>query len=138
MAAKKTKGSNKPGYDFLVSALEKKPDAVYGDLKAKAEQKGMVVFPIMYGRAKAALGLVPSGRGPAKKKTTERTTTRKTAAATSAPKRRGRPPKARSAARNGADPRLNDLIGLIQSASTDRERMRSALEKIRDVIQSAL
>lgn len=63
MATKKTQA----GYEFLVSALKANKDAVYADLKQKAEAKGLSVFPIMFGRAKAALGLVKSKPRGAKK-----------------------------------------------------------------------
>jgi hypothetical protein len=48
--------------DFLVSALKRNPEAVYADLKAKADEKKLPVYPIMFGRAKALLGLVKSAK----------------------------------------------------------------------------
>jgi hypothetical protein len=48
--------------DFLVSALKRNPNAVYADLKAKADEKKLPVYPIMFGRAKAMLGLVKSAK----------------------------------------------------------------------------
>jgi hypothetical protein len=48
--------------DFLVSALKRNPNAVYADLKAKADEKKLPVYPIMFGRAKALLGLVKSAK----------------------------------------------------------------------------
>ena len=58
MASKKTQSP----MDFLVSALKRNPEAVYADLKAKADEKKLPVYPIMFGRAKALLGLVKSAK----------------------------------------------------------------------------
>lgn len=63
MASKKTQA----GFDYLVAALKANKDAAYADLKANAEKKGLTVYPIMFGRAKAMLGLVKAkSRGQAK------------------------------------------------------------------------
>lgn len=68
MAAKKTQA----GYELLVRELTKDPNAVYADLKAKADKEGHSVFPVMYGRAKAQLGLVKSAKWGQSKKTSAR------------------------------------------------------------------
>jgi len=44
--------------EFLVESLKKDKTAAYADLKAKADAKKLTIFPVMYGRAKAMLGLV--------------------------------------------------------------------------------
>jgi hypothetical protein len=44
--------------EFLVESLRKDKAATYADLKAKADAKKLTIFPVMYGRAKAMLGLV--------------------------------------------------------------------------------
>jgi hypothetical protein len=48
--------------EFLVEALKKDRKAVYADLKAKADEKRLKVFPIMFGRAQALLGIVKSAK----------------------------------------------------------------------------
>src|SRR5262245_19605989 len=53
MAAKNTT----EGFQFLVEELKANKDAVYGELKEKADRKGLTVFPVMFGRAKLMLGL---------------------------------------------------------------------------------
>lgn len=65
MAAKK---KNTEGFAFLVDALTKSKTAVYSDVAAAAKTKGLVVHPIMWGRAKLKLGLVKAGAGQAKVK----------------------------------------------------------------------
>ena len=82
---------------FLLAALEKDRGASYGDLKAAAEKKNLAVFPIMYGRAQALLGIVKAAkRGEGKAaKATKAAKAAKTAKASAAPARaagkRGRP-----------------------------------------------
>lgn|SRR5690606_22777317 len=66
------------GFDFLVESLKANKGATYADLRAKAEQKGLTVYPVMFGRAKAMLGLVKSskrGSGKAAKKAAARRST---------------------------------------------------------------
>jgi hypothetical protein len=75
MATKKTQD----GFDFLVKALRANKGAAYSDLRDQAEKKGLVVYPVMFGRAKAMLGLVKTAkRGEGKK--TARAATRGSAA----------------------------------------------------------
>lgn len=85
---------------FLLAALEKDRGASYGDLKAAAEKKDLEVFPIMYGRAQALLGIVKAakrGEGKAAKatKAAKAAKTVKAAKPSAAPARtagkRGRP-----------------------------------------------
>ena len=58
MAAKK----KNPAFEFLVTALKSDQAVAYADLKAKAEAKGLTIYPVMFGRAKAMLGLVKSAK----------------------------------------------------------------------------
>lgn len=56
--------------EFLVSSLKSNRQAQYAELKAKADEKKLRVFPIMFGRAQALLGIVRSakrGKGKAAK-----------------------------------------------------------------------
>src|SRR5688572_33478331 len=50
------------GFEFLVEELKVNKGAPYSDLKQKADQKGLTVYPVMFGRAKAMLGLVKSAK----------------------------------------------------------------------------
>jgi hypothetical protein len=63
MAAQKSKS---PAMEFLVSSLKANRKAVYADLKAKADAKGLKLFPIMFGRAQLTLGIVKAGKGRTK------------------------------------------------------------------------
>jgi len=47
---------------FLVDSLKKNRKASYADIKAKADEKNLKLFPIMFGRAQAMLGIVKSAK----------------------------------------------------------------------------
>ena len=48
--------------EFLVDSLKKNRKASYADIKAKADEKKLKLFPIMFGRAQAMLGIVKSAK----------------------------------------------------------------------------
>ena len=86
-----TTKARSPAMDFLVSSLKANRKAAYADLKAKADEKKLKVFPIMFGRAQALLGIVKSAkRGTGK---FARASAAKAAGGAAPAKRgRGRPP----------------------------------------------
>ena len=51
-----------PAMAFLVDQLTKNRKAVYADIKSKADDKKLKLFPIMFGRAQALLGIVKSAK----------------------------------------------------------------------------
>lgn len=57
MVAPRQQGSG--AFEFAVRMLRNEPNLEYGDLKLRAEANGFRIPPILYGRAKAYLGLVP-------------------------------------------------------------------------------
>ena len=57
MVAPRQQGSG--AFDFAVRMLRSEPNLEYGALKLRAEANGFRIPPILYGRAKAYLGLVP-------------------------------------------------------------------------------
>ena len=113
--------------DLIVSALRKNKDVSHANVRAKAEKKGLTVYPIMYGRAKALLGLVPvakRGQGKAKRAAAKR------ASAGTAPKRGpGRPRKGSSSADS-----IAAVIAALQDDGRERDRYRKALEQIRTIV----
>jgi hypothetical protein len=46
-----------PSLAFAMERLKKNPNAVFADLKKDAEKRGLKMVPIVFGRAKLALGL---------------------------------------------------------------------------------
>ena len=125
MAAQK---SQSPSMEFLVTALKANPKAVYGDLKAKADEEKLKVFPIMYGRAQAMLGLVKSakrGTGKAARATAAR------AAGNAAPAKRGRPVQAAS-----KSARIRELLGSGMSAADIAKRVGSTTALVYNIKSS--
>jgi hypothetical protein len=127
MAAKK---KNTEGLAFIIDSLRKDRRAAYADIRAAAEKRGLAVWPIMFGRAQALLGIVKQKKRAAGK------------AVVLKPARRapGRPPKA---GRDPGRPRaaasgLEGLVGMIRSATKQQEAMRAAIWKIQGVIVSTL
>jgi len=57
MVAPRQQGSG--AFEFAVRMLRSEPNLEYGDLRLRAEANGFRIPPILYGRAKAYLGLVP-------------------------------------------------------------------------------
>lgn len=118
--------------DFIVEALKKDKNAVYADIHAAAGKRGMKIYPIMYGRAKALLGLVPTAkRGESKAKKAVAKRAAKQAAFGAAPKRGpGRPHKVESAADS-----IIALIAALQDGGRERDRYRKAIDQIRAIVE---
>ncbi len=121
-----------PTFEFTRQYLEDRPDAAFAEIRDAAQKQGLKVIPVIYGRAKKALGMArPSGKTSAKKATT--------ATVTGAGARRGRPPKTRVATANGtALDTLEGAIRTMRENSAEHESLRRALERIRDVANDAL
>ena len=49
---------NAAGFKHLMDGLKENVFATYAELKASADKKGLVVWPIMYGKAQLDLGIV--------------------------------------------------------------------------------
>jgi len=128
MAAKKTN----PGFDFIVAALKKNPKATYKDIAAAAAKKKLKVFPIMFGRAQAMLGIVKQakrGKGKAAKAKA------KAVKATPAKRGPGRPRKNAAPALDGS---IESIVAAVKSSERDKARYRGALEKIQTILADAL
>lgn len=50
------------GFPALLDELKSNNGASYADIKARAGKKGLTIYPVMFGRAKAMLGLVKSAK----------------------------------------------------------------------------
>lgn len=132
MAAKKAN----PGFDFIIAALKKDPKATYKDIAAAAAKKKLKVFPIMFGRAQAMLGIVKQakrGDGKAKKAKAAKATK----AAKAAPAKRG-PGRPRKNAAPALDGSLEGIVAAVKSSEQAKARYRGALEKIQAILADAL
>lgn len=135
MAAKKVS----PAMEFIVEQLKKNRKIGYAEIKEAAEAKKLKVFPIMFGRAQALLGIVkmsPRGQGKAAR----------AKAATASPdmlgvvkRGPGRPRKNPVMATSSFDSNsLDGIIAAVRSSEQAKARYRSALEKIQAILGSAL
>ena len=121
------KASSKPGYDFIVRKLEKDKNAVYGDIAKAAEKAGHKIYPVMFGRAKAALGLVKvSARGQGKASAAKTTGVRRGP---------GRPRKVVAGSNGSA---LSTVIQTMREQESETNRLKATFEKIRELLDSAL
>ena len=125
MATKKSS----PAMEFVLAALKKNPDIEYGAVKDAAGKKGLTVFPIMYGRAKALLGLVAvSPRGSKKKaKAGKGSRAAKKKISRRAPRKEGSPIDS-----------LHAMIEEMQDVAQERDRYQKALEEIGRILEGAL
>ncbi len=135
MKAKKTS----PAMAFIIDRLKKDRGAKYGDIAEGAKKKRLLIYPIMFGRAQALLGIVkssPRGRGKAAQAKAARA---KAVARTAAPKRRG-PGRPRKVANAGAalDGTLDGIVSAVKASQQANARYRNALQKIQSILADAL
>ena len=133
MAAKKTSH----GFDFIVAALKKNPKAAYKDIAAAAAKKKLKVFPVMFGRAQAMLGIVKqAARG--KGKVAKAKAKAKAQAGTGVVKRGPGRPRKNAAPVAKLDGSLESIVAAVKSSEQAKARYRGALEKIQAILSSAL
>lgn len=123
-----------PAFEFLVDSLRAEPTISYGELKARADGLELKIAPIMYGRAKALLGLVPvrpRGQGKNRKQP-----------AAAAPPATLPPAKASTESQFGQQlesvRNIEDLVQIVKQLDSERRRLRTLLEQIANSIDEAL
>jgi len=134
MAAKK----NNPAMEFIVDSLKSNRGAAYKDIKEAADKKKLKIYPIMFGRAQALLGIVKqAARGHGKMAKAKAAKAAK-AARPGMPAKRGpgRPPKSASAIAFGGT--LDSIVAAVKGSEQAKARYRSALEKIQSILADAL
>lgn len=142
--------------EFAKTKLSINPEATFAEIKAQAKIEGLVVYPVVYGRAKALLGLVPMAPYGSKSKARKAK-----AAASSATSARTlssgaadietnrltpsqvdessqRTTRASAAAKGGALSSLEEMIADLKLAVQERDRYRATLEKIAELIKIEL
>ena len=134
------KGS--PAMDFVVDALKQDPKTEYRDIKEAATKRGLAIYPIMYGRAKALLGLVevaPRGSGKRARESRERNAAVARVDRVERPEREGGARRASARGREGsaADP-LDAMIANVRDVQEERNRYRDALDQIGKILDEAL
>ena len=130
-----------PAMEFIVDSLKQNRAASYKEIAEAAGKKKLKIYPIMYGRAQALLGIVkaaPRGQGKAAKQASQPAAPSTTAVA-AAPKRGpGRPRKNPVAAPTSFDGSLESIVAAVKSSEQARARYRGALEKISSILAEVL
>lgn len=131
------KASKSPALDYAMQVLRERPDASYRELKEQCDSRGWKLPPILYGRAKALLGLVPVKPRTSKKE-------KAAAAAAAAPPSPLRLRQVESVAAAAFSQKLDDirnldqLVAAVREIDAERRRLRDLLEKIVDMIDETL
>jgi len=110
MAAKKQNAM-----DFIVSRLKKNPGIEYAKLKTAADEKNLVIYPIMFGRAQHMLGLTKP-----KKTKRKKAASKKPARSTQKSKAPGR---GRSRSGGSKSARIRELLGSGMSTAQIAKRV---------------
>lgn len=121
--------------DFIVESLKSNRDAAYKDIKEAADKKKLAIFPIMFGRAQALLGIVkqaPRGQG----KMARAKAAKADKAAAPAKRGPGRPPK--SAGGGTFDGSLDSIVAAVKGSEQAKARYRAALDKIQSILSDVL
>jgi len=134
LVAPRRRGS--PAFDHLVQLLRNEPHALFADLRDRCAEKGFQIAPIMYGRAKAVLGLVPvKPRGS------------KAPAAVARPAAATAPLQLKQVESVAADRfarkleevrNLDQLVAIVKDLDGERRRLRAVLERVIDILDEAL
>ena len=117
--------------EFLIESLKKNKKASYADIKAKADEKKLKLFPIMFGRAQALLGIVKSAKRGQGKMAKARA-----AKAAGTPVKRG-PGRPRKNAGTGLDG-IAGILDAVRNSERERSQLRGALERIQSLVADAL
>lgn len=133
MAANKSN----PAMEFIVDSLKSNRSAAYKDIAEAAAKKKLKIYPIMFGRAQALLGIVkaaPRGQGKAAKAKAA-----KAAPIAGAPVKRGpgRPRKNPIAA-PAFDNTLEGIVNAVKSSEQAKARYHAALSKIQAILADVL
>ena len=137
MAAKKAK----PGFEFIIASLNKNKKASYKDIAAAAAAKKLKVFPVMFGRAQAMLGIIKQAkRGKGKRARVKADVVRVKVviprpAVVVGKRGPGRPRKNANAV---LDSTLKSIIAIVKSGELEKARYHKALERIQRLVADAL
>ena len=141
MAASKSN----PAMEFIVESLKSDRSAAYKDIAEAAAKKKLKIYPIMFGRAQALLGIVkaaPRGQGKAAKAAKAKAAKAAPAAAApamGAPVKRGpgRPRKNPIAA-PAFDGTLDGIVAAVKGSEQAKARYHAALSKIQAILADVL
>ena len=132
MVAKKTN----PAMEFIVDSLKSNRGVAYRDIAEAAAKKKLKVFPIMFGRAQALLGIVKSAaRGQGKAAKAAKAARAKAGAQMGVKRGPGRP---RKNPLPGFDGTLDGIVAAVKGSEQAKARYRTALERIQSILADVL
>ncbi len=123
----RTKKSNS-GFDFAVEVLRMTPDISFQELRARASMEGFNLMPIVYGRAKALLGLVPTKPRKSKKQKEQEAAAQQLAD----------PMDGLSEQVTGSMNSIDKLVDTVRALDHDRRKLREVLVAIHEICDRAL
>lgn len=154
-----TEPKKQTAIEFAKAKLSINPDATFAEIKAQAKIEGLVVYPVVYGRAKALLGLVPMApygskskarkakeaessaipvRNPRAVSPADETNRLKSPSTNDPSNRTSRARAGATAASGGTLSSLEGMIADLKLAVLERDRYRATLEKIAELIKIEL
>lgn len=118
--------------EFTRQYLRDKPEATFAEIRDAGAEQDMKIYPIVYGRAKALLGLVKVAPYGSRKKQREADRLARSA---------GTQPLATASASAEGSTALDNIEAMIQGVRDnhqDRERYRQALIRISEILDKVL
>ncbi|MCB9877653.1 MAG: hypothetical protein H6835_08650 [Planctomycetes bacterium] len=140
-AAKSERKGGSPAFEWLVESLRNDQTLSFGELKQRGEPLGHSIAPIMYGRAKALLGLVPVRPRGAGKRNKGKVAVEAAAPAPATPPRSlQQVDSAGDAISRQLDDvkSIDELVQVVRKLDAERRRLRTLLEQIANTIDEAL
>ena len=117
---------------YAVKLLKKNPEITLQEARAAGKSDGFTIYPAILSQARADLGITAKRGARRGKKKSRKKAARRRAAAPAAPRRRKAAAKrAAPAAEMSA---LSDFVDLAKRLESDVTSLRSALSKIRDIV----
>ena len=131
--------------EFVKAKLRQNPEVAYAEIRAQAKLEGLTVYPVVYGRAKALLGLVPTApygsKSRARRKAKEAKELQEALRKTTDLEDNGRTRTRRSRSRSElSDPlsSLENLVSDLKATVAERDRYRVVLEKVIKLLRAEL
>ncbi len=131
MARRKKKVSSKktsPGMDALLKVLRRRPKASYQQVNEAVKKNGHTIFPIMYGRAQALLGLIRHRKTGKPKRAAAKARGRKGAISSHRRQRR-------SGGRSSSLDRMRSVLEDHDRLLNERAELLSVLDQVRILIK---
>ena len=136
-----------PSLAFALERVQMNPDITFPEVRDAGKLAGLIIYPVVYGKARGMLGLGPMLPTRRRVQREEQPQEAPEAAVSAEPAVPTPPPLADSTAapvarsrrpRTSSTDTMGDLTASLRSLMEHHERMRIALEQIRRVVEDAL